>query len=101
MQSLFRTLHGYKYTDFLQHNRITAVLKKDVETIDNNDRIINIPAGTKVRIWTTSRFGWAGITQNLGDDCIGYEACLGGEPGTRNPGELEDYFDEIILEGRV
>ena len=82
--------------DLLHGMMVTATLKKDVDAVEKI-----IPAGTKVRIVMMSRFGDVGITDQL--DETGYCARVGGEGmmvgdelcQPRNPGEVEDLFDDI------
>lgn len=82
--------------------RMEAVLKRDVEVMADGlfgpaDQIVSriIPAGTKVRVWTSSRFGWVGISDDLTDACNGYDVCLGGSPELRNPGPIEDWLEQV------
>ena len=93
-KTLFATLTALNNTDVLRTSLVVAVLKKDFETPDYGEHHI-IPAGTKVRIWNTSRFGWAGINSDLNKSCSGIEAAVGGNFNARNPGKIEDYFDDF------
>lgn len=82
--------------DKLHGMMVTAILKKDVDAVEKI-----LPAGTKVRIVMMSRFGDVGITDQL--DRTAYCARVGGDPwvidgkemAVRNPGEVEDLFDDI------
>lgn len=78
--------------DKLHGMMVTATLKKDVDAVKKT-----LPAGTRVRIVMMSRFGDVGITDQL--DQTSYCARVGGDPmqigNVRNPGEVEDLFDDI------
>lgn len=78
--------------------RMEAVLKKDIlvptETPDDatalNTRTIK--AGTRVRVWASSRFGGVGISDNLADSCSGSDTWIGCEA---NPGPVEDWLEQV------
>lgn len=75
------------------NTRLFSTLIKDIET--GNPAVPTIAAGTHVQIWTTSRFGWIGVSTVLDETCIGYEACVGGPEPARNPGLAEDYLTDL------
>lgn len=104
MSSLYERIRQFngginKSLPHIPYARMTAVLKKDVKgsrwdpkTREDTDYIIK--AGTKVRVWTTSRFGWVGIAPD-DEKVLGYDACLGGHENQANPGAAEDYLTDV------
>jgi len=78
--------------DLCLQGKVTATLKKEA-----GNGLFKIPAGSRVAIWTVSRFGWAGVTdQGQGPTC--YTHCVGGpEKELRNPGPLEEWLGDVIV----